>query len=140
MIEGEPGPLLLYDGTCGFCANTVQFVLRHDTRAKTLRFASLQGPIGAAIRDEHPELAAADSVVWLETADDAKPLVRSAAGLRVLSYLGGGWKAVAAIARVLPRGVRDWGYDLIARHRHRLTAEGQACVIPTAEERARFLD
>jgi len=137
--EGS-GPLLLYDGTCGFCASTVQFVLRHDSRAKTLRFASLQGTIGTAIRDRHPELAAADSVVWLETPDDAAPLVRSAAGLRVLSYLGGGWKALAGIARVMPKGVRDWGYDLVARHRHRLVAGGDVCLIPTEEERARFLD
>jgi predicted DCC family thiol-disulfide oxidoreductase YuxK len=135
-----PGPLLLYDGTCGFCADTVQFVLRHDVRAKTLRFASLQGPIGTTIRERHPELASADSVVWLERVDDPAPLVRSAAALRVLQYLGGAWEPLAAFGHVVPRGVRDWVYDLVARHRHRLTAGGAACVIPTEEERGRFLD
>jgi predicted DCC family thiol-disulfide oxidoreductase YuxK len=133
------GPLLLYDGSCGFCADTVQFVLRHDVRARTLRFASLQGPIGTAIRDRHPELAAADSVVWLDNPDDTAPLVRSAAGLRVLRYLGGAWAALGSVARIVPRQFRDWGYDLVARHRHRLST-GAACVIPTPEERARFLD
>ena len=33
-------PILLYDGTCGFCAESLQLVLRHDRR-RTLRFAAL---------------------------------------------------------------------------------------------------
>jgi len=141
MSEAGPdGPLLLYDGTCGFCADTVQFVLRHDGRARTLKFASLQGPIGTAIRGRHPELASADSVVWLDGIDDSAPLVRSAAALRVLGYLGGAWAAAATVGSMVPRGVRDCVYDLLARHRHRLAGEGAACVIPTVEERARFLD
>jgi predicted DCC family thiol-disulfide oxidoreductase YuxK len=141
MSQAAPdGPLLLYDGSCGFCADTVQFVLRHDVQARTLKFASLQGPTGTAIRGRHPELASADSVVWLERIDDSVPLVRSAAALRVLRYLGGAWGAMATVARLVPLGVRDWGYDLVARHRHRLAVDGAACVIPTAEERGRFLD
>jgi predicted DCC family thiol-disulfide oxidoreductase YuxK len=140
MNSVGPGPLLLYDGTCGFCADTVQFVLQHDVRARTLRFASLQGPIGTAIRERHPELASADSVVWLEGFDDTAPLVRSAAALRVMEYLGGAWAPLAALGRVVPVRMRDWGYDLVARHRHRLGLAGAACVIPTEEERARFLD
>jgi predicted DCC family thiol-disulfide oxidoreductase YuxK len=137
---GAGGPLLLYDGTCGFCADAVQFVLRHDVRTRTLNFASLQGPMGTAIRDRHPELASADSMVWLESIGDATPLVRSDAALRVLRYLGGAWGAVAAVARIVPGGIRDWAYDLVARHRHRLSAGGATCVIPAPAERERFLD
>ncbi len=141
MSESAPdGPLLLYDGSCGFCADTVQFVLRHDVRARTLNFASLQGPTGTAIRGRHPQLASADSVVWLEGMNDAAPLVRSAAALRVMRYLGGTWGALAALVGLVPRGVRDWGYDLVARHRHRLAVDGAACVIPTEKERERFID
>jgi predicted DCC family thiol-disulfide oxidoreductase YuxK len=137
---GTDGPLLLYDGSCGFCADTVQFVLRHDVRARTLKFASLQGTIGAAIRGRHPELASSDSVVWLEGIDDAEPLVRSDAAVRVLRYLGGAWGALANVAPVVPRGVRDWVYDVVARHRHQLSGGGATCEIPTEEERGRFLD
>ena len=140
MNNSGSTPLLLYDGTCGFCAATVQFVLRHDVRVRTLKFASLQGPTGAAIRGRHPQLASADSVVWLDGPDDASPLVRSAAALRVLSYLGGAWGVLGVVARVAPRAVGDWVYDLVARHRHQLTRDGAACVVPTPEERARFMD
>jgi hypothetical protein len=61
----ESSPVLLYDGTCGFCAESVQLVLRHDRR-RTLRFAALQGAFGVDVRARHPELARVDSVVWVD--------------------------------------------------------------------------
>ena len=129
------GPLLLYDGTCGFCAESVQLVLRHD-RAGTLRFAPLQGAAGAAVRAANPGLDRVDSMVWVD-ADGAH--TRSDAALRIARYLGGWWR-LARVARLVPRPLRDAGYDLIARHRHRLLAGGPSCLVPPPEVRARFLD
>jgi predicted DCC family thiol-disulfide oxidoreductase YuxK len=119
----------------------VQLVLRHDRR-RTLRFASLQGAFGAAIRASHPELEGVDSVIWVEPGDHrgaGRVLVRSDAALRVARYLGGWWN-LALVARALPRPVRDAGYDLLARHRHRLLGAGPHCLIPAPEVRERFLD
>jgi predicted DCC family thiol-disulfide oxidoreductase YuxK len=135
------GPVLLYDGTCGFCADSVQLVLRHDRR-RTLRFASLQGVYGTEVRSRHPELSRADTVVWVDpaTADRAeRVLLRSDAALRVAAYLGG-WFHLARLAGVLPRAVRDAAYDLVARHRHQLSGDGPSCLIPAPEVRTRFLD
>ena len=137
----EPGPVLLYDGTCGFCAGSVQFVLRHDRR-RTLRFASLQGEFAAAVRARHPAIERADSVVWFEPAGARGPervLVRSDAALQVARYLGG-WYTLARVATLLPRTLRDRTYDLIARHRHRLGGGGPSCLVPSPEARGRFLD
>ena len=128
--------LLLYDGTCGFCASSVQWVLRHDRRG-TLRFAALQGETARPILARHPELASVDSVVWV--GEGGEVLVRSAAALAVARYLGGRWSVVARVSALIPVGIRDWGYDLIARHRHKLTRNGPECLIPTPEEKARFL-
>ena len=137
-----PAPILLYDGTCGLCARSVQFVLHHERRAKTLRFASLQGATGTALRRRHPELESVDSVIWYAPAESERAervLVKSNAALVVLSYLGGGWRALAMLGRVVPRVLRDAVYDLVARHRHKL-AGGDVCVLPTPEQCARFLD
>jgi len=139
----DSAALLLYDGTCGFCAESVQFVLRHDRRRQTLRFSSLQGPTAAEIRARHPELDAVDSVIWFEPADGTHPetlLTKSPAALRVLRYLGGVWRPLGALAASVPRAIRDAIYALVARHRHRLIRGGPACVVPTPEERNRFLD
>jgi len=131
--------LLLYDGNCGFCASSVQWVLRRDARG-TLLFAPLQGETAKPILARHPELAGVDSVVWVEDANGAgeRVLVRSAAALRAARYLEGGWSVVARLAALIPRGIRDWGYDLVARHRHTLISD-PACLLPTPEERVRFL-
>ena len=136
-------PVLLYDGTCGFCASSVQWVLQRDRRG-TLRFAALQGETARPILERHPEVAEVDSVIWVEAhgaheTDEAHVLVRSEAALAVARYLGGGWSVAARLAALIPHGLRDWGYDLIARHRHKLTRNGPECLLPTGEERKRFL-
>jgi predicted DCC family thiol-disulfide oxidoreductase YuxK len=135
------GPVLLYDGTCGFCARSVQFVLRHERSRRTLRFARLEGPLGTALRGRHPELASIDSMIWFEppTTDSPERLLwRSRGALRVARYLGGIWAVLGSLGRIVPPRLLDAGYDWIARHRHELAAE--ACLIPTPAEKPRFLD
>jgi predicted DCC family thiol-disulfide oxidoreductase YuxK len=137
------GPLLLYDGSCGFCASSVRFVLRHDRRG-TLRFAALQSAFGQRVVARYPQLRNTDSVVWLDESDEPAVApehsvsVRSDAALRVLEYLGGWWTIARIIIRLVPRPLRDAAYDLIARHRHRLSRAN--CLVPTAAERRRFID
>jgi predicted DCC family thiol-disulfide oxidoreductase YuxK len=141
-VMSEPSPILLFDGTCGFCARSVQFVLARERRRRTLRFASLQSPTGLAARQRHPELASVDSVIWLEPGGSdrgERVLVRSNAALEIMRYLGGGWSALATIGGIVPRFVRDRVYDLIARHRHELD-DAASCLLPSPEQRARFID
>lgn len=134
------GAVLLYDGTCGFCAGSVQFVLRHEGRRRSLRFATLDGPLGAAARRAHPELAGVDSVIWYEP-EGGRVLVRSEAALAVAAYLGGPWRALGALGRLVPRRLRDAAYDLIARNRYRIAGRAaEACPLPTPAQRARFVD
>jgi predicted DCC family thiol-disulfide oxidoreductase YuxK len=131
--------LLLYDGTCGFCAASVQFVLRHERR-HTLRFAALESTIGREIRSRHPETAGLDSMILVEQRDGGERVfTRSDAVLRVAGYMGGFWR-LAAIGRLLPRGLRDAAYDFVARHRHRIAGQAESCYLPPPEVRARFIE
>ena len=133
-------PVLLYDGTCGFCAESVQLVLRHDRRG-TLQFAALDSAFGRGVLARHPEIGQVDSVVWYDPAhggSSERVLTRSAAALRVARYLGGPWR-FAEVAAVIPRFLRDSLYDLVARHRHSLVPGGPQCLVPTPDQRARFL-
>jgi predicted DCC family thiol-disulfide oxidoreductase YuxK len=133
-------PILLYDGSCGFCQRSVQWVLRRDQR-KTLRFAPLQGAVGSAIRSRHPVLEHTDSVVWVGDpgGPDERVLIKADAGAAVLEYLGGGYQWFTALW-IAPRVIRDWVYDMVARHRHRVPLPPDACLIPTTEQRQRFLE
>lgn len=134
------GPVLLYDGLCGFCDGTVQFILKHDRRG-TLRFATLQGDFARDVIARHPELAGVDSLVLVEPdASGAEQVyVRSEGALHVARYLGGAWKVALAV-RIVPRFLRDLAYDGFARIRYRVFGHYDSCPIPSPEQRARFID
>src|SRR6266852_5074364 len=40
---------------------------------------------------------------------------------------------------LLPRRVRDWAYDRIARNRYRLFGRNESCLVPTSAIAARFV-
>ena len=142
MSENKSSELvMLYDGVCGLCNRSVQTILRHDRRG-TLRFAPLQSDYGKSAIARHTVLHDVDSVVLLETLpgeSDERVFVRSDAGLRVASYLGGIWK-IFLIFRVVPKPVRDFFYDTLARYRYKFFGKHDACLLPSPEVRSRFLD
>lgn len=141
--EAGLNPILLYDGSCGLCARSVQFVLGHERASHALRFATLEGDHGRRARESNPGLANIDSVVWLEPQPNGaapRVLVRSDAVLAVMRHLGGPWRLLAAIGRIVPRISRDALYRVVARYRYDVFGREQACLLPTPEQRARFLD
>ena len=141
MVTDTVTPVLLYDGECGLCAGTVQFVLRHEpeSRRAALRFAPLQGAFAASARVSNPHLHGVDSVVWFDASRHASPDIRmkSDAVFAVLDHTGGAWRLLSIVGRLVPRALRDLVYDAIARRRASLVPA--ACVLPSPENRARFL-
>jgi predicted DCC family thiol-disulfide oxidoreductase YuxK len=133
-------PVLLYDGLCGFCNQSVQTILRRDRRG-AMRFAALQSAYGEAVKARHPELRDVDSVVLVEQTPEGveRVSVRSEAALRVAAYLGGWWKLLL-VFRTMPRPLRDFYYDLFARYRYRLFGKYDTCPVPSPEVRSRFID
>lgn len=134
-------PVLLYDGLCGFCDSTVQFILRHDRRG-TLKFATLQGDFAREVIARHPEMAGVDSLILVgrdTVSGEERVFVRSEGALEVARYLGGAWHVARGVA-IVPRFVRDWAYDGFARIRYRVFGRYNSCPIPTPEQRARFID
>jgi predicted DCC family thiol-disulfide oxidoreductase YuxK len=128
---------IFYDGHCGLCHRAVKFVLRHDRSGQAFRFAPLQGETFRARVAAERRAGLPDSVV-LRTRD-GELLVRSAAFLHILRRLGGGWRALAALLGVIPRGMRDIVYDFVARIRYRVFGKREdLCPIVPAEWRARF--
>lgn len=140
-VSGVETPVLLYDGECGFCAGSVQFVLAHERedRRDALLFAPLQGAFGTTLRTRYPQVGGVDSVVWYDPSrgDRGAIRVKSSAALAALAHVGGVWRVAAAIGMLVPRFIRDVVYDAIAKRRFELAAP--ACLIPTADTRTRFL-
>lgn len=132
--------IVLYDGLCGFCDGVVQWLLVRDARGE-LRFAPLQGDTAASVRARHPEWPAdLDSiVVVVGQGREERVLWYSAAVWAILTQIGGGWATLAALGRLVPRGLADLGYRMFARVRLLVAGRRDACRVPTAEQKARFL-
>jgi predicted DCC family thiol-disulfide oxidoreductase YuxK len=135
LLENLPKdrPALVYDGDCGFCNGSVKFVLAHEKR-HDLVFVPRASELGMAIR-RHFGLEAVESMLWVE---DGTVKMEAEGALRVAAYVGG-WCRLAFLAYALPRALRNWGYRLIANNRRLLSGGKKACVLPTPEQRVRFL-
>lgn len=136
MLEvGQHKPVILFDGVCNLCNASVDFILRRDRRVRFL-FAPLQSEAArerlAAIGAPAPKL---DSMLLLE---DGRLFDRSTAALRIARRLDGLWPLLYALILV-PRPVRDYFYDGIARNRYRWFGRRETCRVPTQAERGRFL-
>lgn len=135
--ELSDGPLLLFDGECGVCAASVQWVLAHE-RSSELRFAALQSPLGQALVQASGVPGAVDSLLWLETSPAGMRVHYYADAVRaVLRYVGGPWRLLDAMFGLVPRVIRDFGYRTFARHRQSVAA--RQCLIPTPTQKTRFL-
>jgi predicted DCC family thiol-disulfide oxidoreductase YuxK len=127
---------IVFDGVCLLCNGWVKFLLRHDRRGR-YRFAAMQGQAGRTLLRQHG-LDPHDPLSFL-LVDDTGAWTDSDAIVRVLAGLGGLWRVVTVL-RVVPRGLRDIGYRLIARNRYRWFGRTEHCMLPTPEQRTRFLD
>jgi len=136
-------PILLYDGVCGLCNHFVQFILRRD-QAAIFRFASLQSPLAERILARHNLSPDNLDTVYLVTNHDSNSpellLARSDAALFVLKHLSTPWPAIAAILHLVPKFLRDFTYNSIARHRYRIFGRHETCPVPSPETSSRFLD
>jgi len=129
--------ILFYDGHCGLCHRTVKFVLRQDRARGAFRFAPLQGQTFQSLVPPERRAGLPDSFVVRRR--DGALIARSDAFIYILRRLGGGWGALAAILRVIPRPVRDAVYDLVVRIRYAVFGRrDDLCPIVPADLRARF--
>lgn len=127
-------PIIFFDGVCGMCNAFVSLVLRADRRG-TFLFAPLQGTTARELLPPLAEDAREWSMIYV---DEAGVHDQSDASLEVYRRLGGPWRLLA-LARAVPRFIRNPVYRIIARNRYRWFGKRDACRIPTAAERARFL-
>ncbi|AZO60406.1 DUF393 domain-containing protein [Mesorhizobium sp. M1A.F.Ca.IN.022.07.1.1] len=128
-------PLLVFDGVCVFCSGFVQIVLKID-RNKRFRLATAQSPLGEALFREHG-LPTEDYDSNLAIIDGAA-FTKLDSFVAVMAALGWPWRA-ARLLLVLPRPLRDWLYDRIAKNRYALFGRKDSCEIPSAELRQRLI-
>jgi predicted DCC family thiol-disulfide oxidoreductase YuxK len=130
--------IIFFDGVCGLCNRTIDFVLRED-REQVFLYSPLQGKTFRKIAQDRLETVKADSIFVLRRDAERDVLLqKSQALLYILDNLPR-YRWLARIGRVLPAQMRDDVYRVIAATRYRIWGKRDSCRLPTPEERARFL-
>jgi predicted DCC family thiol-disulfide oxidoreductase YuxK len=134
-------PIVLYDGVCGLCNRGVQFLLKRD-RHDRLRFAALQSDFAATLLKrhgvDHQELDTVYVVLNPREANEAL-LAKSDAALFFAKAIGGVWN-LARLASIIPRPIRNWAYDLVARYRYRVFGKSETCMLPDPRHKHKFIE
>jgi predicted DCC family thiol-disulfide oxidoreductase YuxK len=129
--------IILFDGVCNLCNNAVNFIIEHDKK-DVFRFASLQSETGKKLTSKRgidPEVI--DSIVLIEPG--VAYYQKSTAALEISKELSGGYSFLSYLS-IFPEVIRDGIYDLIANNRYKWFGKKDACMIPTPELKAKFLD
>ncbi len=126
--------VVFFDGVCGLCNTTVDFILRRD-RVQRFRFAPLQGETAGQeiAADERQRL---DTLI-LKTASGTYR--RSAAVVRIAWGLPGVWPLLGWLLWLVPLPLRDLGYRIVSKYRLSWFGQKDTCRLPTPEERELFL-
>jgi predicted DCC family thiol-disulfide oxidoreductase YuxK len=120
--------IVLIDGVCVLCSHSYRFVTARD-RDRRFRFLAIQQPEGRAIASSYginPDEPATFILV-----EGGVAHVRSDAALRILGQLPR-WRWTRVL-RIVPSGLRDRLYDLIARNRYRWFGRLDVCMLPNSE-------
>lgn len=134
-VERTGHPLVLFDGICGLCEKSVNFIIAHDPN-RTFRFAPLQSEVGRQLLLQHQLDADALQTVVLIESD--RTYTRSTAALRIVRRLR--WPLpLLSILIAIPPPLRDAVYDWIARNRYRWFGKHQTCQLPTPATAHRFV-
>ena len=141
MRESETKAIVLYDGVCGLCNRAVQFLLKRD-RHDRFQFASLQSDVAARVLQRHGMDAKSLDTVYavLNYGEPNETLLaKGDAFLFFAKVIGGIW-SVAQAGRIMPRPIRNWLYDFIARHRYQVFGKSESCMLPDPKQRHKFLE
>ncbi|KGP90226.1 thiol-disulfide oxidoreductase [Pontibacillus chungwhensis BH030062] len=126
--------IVLFDGECNFCDQSVQFIIKRDPKGY-FSFASLQSEVGQDLLKKYEIPADTDSFVLIE---GGRAYTKSSAALRVCKHLKGAWKAFHLFA-IVPKFVRDFAYEIFAKNRYKWFGKKDSCMLPSKDIRKRFL-
>lgn len=124
--------IVLYDGDCGFCSHSVQFILAHKNRS--IYFLPLQSPVAEKMLSKHHIPLDMSTLYYYE---NGELYSQSSAIIRILKSLKGLYPILSYLLYLIPAFIRNKGYSWIAKRRHKLTNNN--CILPTSEERQFFL-
>lgn len=127
--------IIFFDGVCNFCNRTVHIILKHD-KTNYFQFATTQSNAALKMIEQFGLEENVNSSVMLF--DNAKLYTKSDAVVLIAKHLSG-WPSIFSLLKFIPKPLRDFGYNLIAKNRYRLFGKKDKCMVPDAAILEKFL-
>jgi predicted DCC family thiol-disulfide oxidoreductase YuxK len=116
--------LVAMDGECSLCNKSVQFVAKHLKEDSKVSFCSLGSDAGKILLEKTG--LTPDALILY---DGTEYLSGQNAAIKLATMLRFPWNLLS-VFKILPIGIREWGYQKIAQHRHFFGKEEDSCSIP----------
>jgi len=139
MIKSVPinKKLILFDGVCNLCNSAVRFVEKHDKNDIFL-FAPLESDVGREVLSKYQiDTDKIDSILLYSNKDGLS--IKSTAALKIARHLNFPINLMV-IFFIVPTFIRHGIYDFIARNRYKWFGKKDDCMVPTAAQKAKFLN
>lgn len=131
----EEKKIVLFDGVCTFCNFWVRFIFKRN-KERDIFFMPLQDERAANFIGKELNINDLDSVVYY---NQGKTTSSSTAALEIGKELNFLFKIMSNILLLIPKGIRDSIYNLIAKNRYKWFGKKENCPIPSPEMRKQFL-
>lgn len=129
--------IILFDGLCNLCDTSVQYVIKHDKK-DSFRFVALQSDLGQKIiKHIGIDTTKTDSVILYEPR--IAYYYKAEAAIRIVKEIGGIYSFLT-IFSILPNAILNYIYDYIAKNRYKWYGKKETCLIPTEEQKVKFLE
>lgn len=128
--------IILFDGICNLCNGFVNLIIRFDSKERFV-FSSLQSDYARNIL--HTESKEENDFNTVYLIKNGSHYEKSNAVLMILTSLPYLWKA-CYIFYLMPKSIRDYIYDFIARRRYSFFGKKDKCIIPPENIKSRFLE
>jgi predicted DCC family thiol-disulfide oxidoreductase YuxK len=136
-MSSAPKAVILVDGTCIFCNRLVRAILRLDRKGH-FHFGHIQSDFAATVLARHALQPDIDAIYLVDDAGTpAERVLIDGAASRVI------WPRIfpiAAAIRLVPVPLLNVFYRAFAGVRYKLFGQYSACAVPSAQERARFVE
>ncbi|MCE2849440.1 MAG: DUF393 domain-containing protein [Chitinophagaceae bacterium] len=120
--------IVLFDGICNLCNASVRFITRHD-KNNTIQFASLQSETSKELllkmKSDSQKI---DSIIFIS---NEKMFIKSDAAIEIAKLMDG-FPRLLKYFQFIPRPIRDYVYDMIAKNRYRLF--GKTCSLQPSNQ------
>lgn len=136
LLTGNHPDIILFDGVCNLCSNSVQFIIERDPN-KRYKFASLQSRFGQEVLKKlELDPMQLQSIIVLKGNNVYQ---QSDAALEIAKNLSGAWP-LFYVFKIIPRFLRDPLYNIVARYRYAWFGKMDACWLPTPQLKSRFIE